>query len=339
METKIIEVKRGKDIPEIAGVAGMLREGALVAFPTETVYGLGVAADRDDSVRKVFQVKGRSSMNPLTLHLPSVDLIGRYVKKIPEDAVKLIDKFLPGPLMLLCEKTDSISDLVTSGSQKVGIRVPRNSIATALLSACETPVVATSANISGRFSPVTSSHVIEEMRGRIDAIITCPDEEALGIESTIIDVTSNPFRIARSGFVTQEEISRVLGFSPMLSNDNHSTHFEKFSSSLRIILIEGDSERVIRKMPALAGTFPPECRTGFLLTEESASRLGAGHPVKVMGSRRDMEGIARNLFSQLRAFESEEMTVVLVEAITKDGLGWAIMERLVRSAAEIMKAD
>ncbi|MGV8123264.1 MAG: L-threonylcarbamoyladenylate synthase [Candidatus Xenobiia bacterium LiM19] len=339
MNTRIVEIRKGKETPEIKEVAEMLRDGALVAFPTETVYGLGVSADSEESVKKVFHVKGRSSMNPLTLHLPSVDMIAGYVKTMPEGAVKLIDKFLPGPLMLLFEKAENISDTVTSGSLKVGIRVPSHPVATALLSACEVPVVATSANISGRFSPVTSAHVIEEMKGRIDVIVTCPEEEALGIESTIVDVTSNPFRITRSGFITQDEISRVLGYAPMLSNDNHSTHFEKFTTSMRIILVDGDSDRVTRKMPALSATFPAEYRTGFLVTEETAARIGPGYATKVMGSRRDMEGIARNLFSQLRAFEHEEMTVVLVEALAKDGLGWAIMERLLRSAAEIVKAE
>ncbi len=339
MDTRIVEIRKGKESPEINEVAEMLRNGALVAFPTETVYGLGACAENEESVKRIFHVKGRSSMNPLTLHLPSVELITRYVKNLPEEAGRLVEKFMPGPLMLICEKAENISDLITSGSMKVGIRVPRHPIATALLEACEVPVVATSANISGRFSPVTSAHVIEEMGGRIDVIVTSPDEEALGIESTILDVTSNPFRITRSGFITQDEIARVLGFTPMLSNDNHSTHFEKFSTSMRIILVEGDSERVARKMPALSSTFSSESRAGFLVTEDTAVRIGPGYATKVMGSRRDMEGIARNLFSQLRAFEHEERTVVLVEAITKDGLGWAIMERLLRSAAEIVKAE
>lgn len=339
MDTQVINLKKGQNDQELSEAAIRLREGALVAFPTETVYGLGVNALKEENVKKIFQVKGRSFMNPLALHLPSVDDLGTYVRNVPPEAERLIENFIPGPLMLLFEKTDKISDIVTAGSRKVGVRVPRNTITSELLKRAEVPVVATSANISGRFSPLTSEHVMEELGGKIEIIIATQDDDVLGIESTILDVTTRPFRIIRSGFITQEQIAHVIGFNPMLSDDNRFPRTDNVSLNLKIILIEGEVEKVLRRMKTLINNLPPESQVGLLLTDDSASYIGDVPYTKVMGSRRNMDQIAKNLFPSLRAFEKEDAKIVLVEGIPRDGIGWAIMERLERVASEIIRVE
>jgi L-threonylcarbamoyladenylate synthase len=339
METKIVQIKKVQNGSEIDEVARMLRDGALVAFPTETVYGLGANALNEESVKKIFAIKGRSFFNPLSLHLPDIEAMEGYVRNIPPEAQKLIEKFIPGPLMMLFEKTDKVSDIITAGSRKVGVRVPRNELCAALFRKAEVPVVATSANISGRFSPLTSDHVVSELGGRIEAIISGTEEEVLGIESTIIDVTTKPFRIIRSGFVTQEQITQVLGYAPVLSDDDNFPRSRKLSSNIKIILVEGETEKVIRRMKTLINNLPPESHMGLLLTEESASSIGTLPCTKVMGPRDDMEIVAKRLYACLRAFEEEDTTIVLVEGLPREGVGWALMERLERAASEIIKVE
>jgi L-threonylcarbamoyladenylate synthase len=338
METRIVNIKKGQNEGELDEVARMMRDGALVAFPTETVYGLGVSAEKEESVKKVFQIKGRSLFNPLALHLPSVEMIREYVRELPPAALTLMEKFLPGPLMMLLERADSLSPVVTSGSRKVGIRVPKNRVTSMLLQKAEVPVVATSANMSGRFSPVNPGHVLEALGGRIDVLVTSDDDEVLGIESTIIDLTTSPGRITRSGFITHEQISQVLGYAPLLSRENILPRYDRESIKVNIILVEGENEKVQRRMKALLEELSSDYKVGLLLTEETYGHMENPPAAKVMGSRLDLEGIAKNLFSTLRAFEKEDVTHVLVEGVSREGLGWAIMERLESSASDVIKA-
>ncbi len=338
METRVVTIKKGQNENELDEVAAMLRNGALVAFPTETVYGLGVSAQREESIKKVFQIKGRSLFNPLTLHLPSVDMIRDYVKEIPPEARKLIDKFLPGPLLMLFERAENLSPLITSDSRKVGIRVPLNRVTSTLLTKAEVPVVATSANLSGRFSPVTAEHVLESLGGRIDVLVRGDDDEVLGIESTIIDCATSPCRLTRSGFITHEQIAGVLGFPPLLSRENSSPRYDRESIRTKIILVEGEGEKLQRRIRAMVEELSSDYKVGLLLTEETRSDMSDLSPVRVMGSRHDLEGIAKKLFSVLRDFEKDDVTHVLVEGISRDGLGWALMERLESSASDVIKA-
>ncbi|MDQ7822677.1 MAG: L-threonylcarbamoyladenylate synthase [Candidatus Eremiobacteraeota bacterium] len=339
MDTRIFEIRRGQNDQDLEEAAAILRGGGLVAFPTETVYGLGVSAGNLESVKQVFQAKGRSFFNPMAFHLPAFEMVTPYVKSVPEEAQALARKFLPGPLMLLLEKAENVPDLITAGSRKVGVRVPRNSLASALFRKAEVPVVATSANVSGRFSPTTVAHVIDELGGIIDAIVTGSDEEVLGIESTIIDVTTSPFRLTRSGFITHEQITKVLGYAPMLSDDDRFSKADKISRDMKIILVEGESEKVLRRMKTLIANLPQGSQVGLLITENSAAHIGNEPCTRVMGPRGNLEVIAKNFFSCLRSFEKENTKVVLVEGISREGIGWALMERLERMASEVIKVE
>jgi len=166
-------------------------------------------------------------------------------------------------------------------------------------------VVATSANLSGRFSPVTADHVLEALGGRIDVLVMGGDDEVLGIESTIIDCATSPCRLTRSGFITHEQISSVLGFSPLLSRENIAPRYDRESIRVKIILVEGEGEKLQRRVKALVEELSSDYRVGLLLTEETRASLPDLSPVRVMGSRYDLEGIAKNLFSVLRDFHSQ----------------------------------
>ncbi len=200
-------------------------------------------------------------------------------------------------------------------------------------------MVATSAGIYGRSLLTSGDQVQEMLGGKIECIITSPEEEVLGVESTILDVTTRPFRIIRSGFITQSEIAQVLGYAPILSDDDNYPRDDSTSLDMKIILVEGEKEKVLRRIKTLINNLPPESHVGLLLAEDSAEYIGDFPHKKVMGPRADGEAIARNLSPNLKAFEKEGIKILLVEGIEREGIGWAIMERLERVAHEIIRVE
>lgn len=339
MDTRIIRIKKGNEDVELEETAQMLKSGAIISFPTETVFALGVNAENIESIKRVFRIKGTSYLNPLAFHLPDLEHIRDYVKDIPPEAEKLIEKFIPGPLLLMFEKAESVPEIITAGSRKIGIRVPRHGAATALLRKVGVPVVATSAAISGRIALTTFEAVQQELNGKIDIIVNSQDEEVLGVESTILDVTTRPFRIIRSGFIHQEEIAQVLGYAPILSDDDTYPKVDRVTFEMKIILVEGETEKVLRRMKALINNLPADSCVGLLLTEESAEYIGDFPYRKVMGSREDIDSMGKNLMTNLKNFEREGMKILLVEGLAREGSGWVMMERLERLANEVIRVE
>ena len=205
METKLLEGKEAIDLG-----AKLILDGEVVVFPTETVYGLGANAFNVDAVKKIYLAKGRPSDNPLIVHIWNKSQIKDLVSYIPETANKLIDAFMPGPITIIMPKADSVPKEVTGGLDTVGIRMPSHKVANAFLKACNKPIAAPSANVSTHISPTTAEDVYEDMKGRVPLIIQGGPSD-VGIESTIIDTTTDIPTILRPGFITQEDIANVLG--------------------------------------------------------------------------------------------------------------------------------
>jgi L-threonylcarbamoyladenylate synthase len=207
METSQLE---GKDRKDLQAAADFLRAGKLVAFPTETVYGLGADMNNKKAVRAVFKTKGRPQDNPLIVHIANKRDVTKIAQNISADAKKLMQHFWPGPLTLVLEKQATVPDIVTAGLETVCVRMPSHPIALALIKAAKVPLVAPSANLSGKPSPTTAQHVLDDFRGKIAAVVDGGSCE-VGIESTVIDCTSETPRILRPGVITSQQISEVLG--------------------------------------------------------------------------------------------------------------------------------
>lgn len=211
MDTKVVKMSEDNiDLDEIRQAGQIIRDGGLVAFPTETVYGLGANAMDAEAAAKVYQAKGRPSDNPLIAHIADVSMLEDLVTEVPEVAKKLMDAFWPGPMTLIFNKSDKVPKGTTGGLDTVAVRFPNNKIACSLIKAAGVSIAAPSANLSGKPSPTLGEHVVDDMDGRIDMIID-GGMVGMGLESTIIDVTVEPPMILRPGFITVEMAKKVVG--------------------------------------------------------------------------------------------------------------------------------
>lgn len=317
--------------------AEVIRDGGLVCFPTETVFGVGADATNDKAVADIYRAKNRSFENPMALHIHSIEEIEKYVKKINDSAGKLMERFLPGPLMLIFEKNENVSDIVTGGLRKVGIRVPRHDLCLELLKECETPVAATSANQSGRLACVKASDIMEELGGKVDVIID-GGKTPFGVESTVLDVTSDPPRIIRPGFISMQEIAVTIGIAPIFSDNvvKTSKHEPMGGSEFRMIVLEGDEQLVVKKIQSYLKLYRDK-KIGLIATDEMARFFDDVPFLRKMGPRDEPSVIARKIFEILKEMEKNEPELVIVEGIPREGLGRTLMIKLGRMAKEVIK--
>lgn len=347
MDTKLIQIRNNiaEFTPEeeagLRQAGEILKNGGLVAFPTETVYGLGGDALNPESSRKIYAAKGRPSDNPLIIHICRFEDIGKIVAKLPEEAVKIADAFWPGPLTMILPKGRSVPRETTGGLDTVAVRFPSHPVARKLIEYGGGFVAAPSANLSGKPSPTAAKYVIEDMCGRVDMILDGGDV-GIGLESTIIDLSSEAPRILRPGYITQEMLDGVLGKVDIDVTiiDPDSTQAPKapgmkyrhYAPSGRLVIVEGEPEQAI---PYINARTEADKRagekTGVIGTEEVLEQYRAD-VVKCIGSRKDEEAIARNLFSILREFDDEKVTSIYSESFPARGLGQAIMNRLLKAA-------
>jgi len=351
MQTVVIRASNGlHDVDQIKWAAGVLRSGGLVAFPTETVYGLGANGLDGEAVQKIFEAKGRPADNPLILHISDLRQIEEVACRVPELAWRLIDRFWPGPLTVILLRSRKVPDAVTAGLDTVGVRMPDNDIALAFLAACEVPVAAPSANISGRPSPTSVQDVIEDLDGRVDCIIDGGNCE-VGIESTVLDLTSPRPTLLRPGAVTLEDIRSVVGevevdpsayatgdWNPDTPPKSPGVRYRHYAPHAPVMLFEGSPECRVSEMSRRIDEFISQGkRIGVAALSESLPYLRrAGKKqlvIKNMGSSSDPSGIAAVLFSILRSMDRDKVDVILVEGIDDVGVGFAIMNRLRRAAA------
>ncbi|MDQ2087673.1 L-threonylcarbamoyladenylate synthase [Herbivorax sp. ANBcel31] len=343
MKTEILKVDENNiDIDKIRYAASVLRDGGLVAFPTETVYGLGANALNEKALLKIFEAKGRPSDNPLIVHIGDKKEAYNLTEHIFDYALKLMDEFWPGPLTLVAKKTSSVPYSVTAGLDTVALRMPKDKIALSLIREAGLPVAAPSANLSGRPSPTTAKHVIDDLNGKVDVIIEGGSAN-IGLESTVLDITVFPPMILRPGGIFKEQLQNLLGevnIDPSLI-EKSTGHFIPKSPGMKyrhyapeadLIVIEGELLNVAGKINALVEEYKKKGLSVGVLSTDQTQNLYSKVKVLSLGSRLEPETIAANLFKALRDFDEMGVQVILAEAIEDKGIGLAIMNRLKKAA-------
>lgn len=319
----------------------ILRQGGLVAFPTETVYGLGGDALNPDSSSKIYAAKGRPSDNPLIVHICERLSLNRIAANVPEVAVKLMDAFWPGPMTLVFDKKDIVPKETTGGLSTVAVRLPSNKIARELIRESGGFVAAPSANQSGRPSPTSCQYVVQDMDGRIDMIID-GKESVIGLESTIIDVTVTPPMILRPGYITAKMVEDTVGsvaLDPAVFGESDKKpprapgmRYRHYAPRGDMTLVSGTHDRVVAYLrEKLADDRLSGKRTGVLCSTQLAKHLDADS-IKTYGDLGDEEAMAKVIYRALREFDDENTEVIYAEATTGEGLGQAIMNRLGKAA-------
>jgi L-threonylcarbamoyladenylate synthase len=342
-QTRVIRVDAANPDPEtLEPAAELIRKGGLVAFPTETVYGLGANATDANAVQRIFEAKGRPTDNPLIVHVASRDAVLDIVTSLPPAAERLIERFWPGPLTLVLLKKPVIPDNVTCGLATVGVRMPDHPVALSLIRAAGVPLAAPSANLSGRPSPTTAEHVLEDLEGRIDLVLD-GRETGVGLESTVIDLTVDPPVLLRPGGITLEQLCEELGPVQVVqslagTDDDNVTprspgvKYTHYAPNAKLILVDGPVLHMQDRIKGLVYEFQGEGqRVGVLCGAESRGVYQA--PVVLeYGSREDPARIATDLFAALRAFDRHKVDIILAEGVPSVGIGLAIMNRLTRAA-------
>ena len=342
MKTQIYNVLKNKnniDNELIEKAAEILKNGGTIVFPTETVYGLGANALDEEAIKKIFIAKGRPSDNPLIVHIANKEDLHKLVTLIPQKANKLIEEFWPGPLTIIFEKKNIISNIVTGNLSTVAVRMPDNNIALELIEKSGVPIAAPSANVSGKPSPTKAEHAIEDLMDRVDGIIVGEDCE-VGLESTVIDLTVDPPVILRPGGVSKEEIQKCIGEVHLDKGiDKESSEKPKapgmkythYSPKANVIVFEGDVARVVDKINEVKIEKESQgLNVGILASEETKDKYEG--VVYTLGSRESIESVAKELFHALRSFDKTNVDVILAESFSKEGLGLAIMNRMIKSA-------
>jgi L-threonylcarbamoyladenylate synthase len=343
LQTKIIKIDKDNiDLAKIREAANVIRKGGLVAFPTETVYGLGASALDETAVNKIFIAKGRPSDNPLIVHIADRKSLSGIVKNIPENALILMDKFWPGSLTIIMNKSSDIPAIITAGLDSVAVRMPAHPIALALIKESGLPIAAPSANISGRPSPTDASHVIEDLMGKVDIIID-GGSTSVGLESTVLDLTATPLSILRPGGVTKGRISDALGGTEIISASKTGEDLSSvpkspgmkyihYSPKAKVIIVDGEISRIVEKINELIGEYSNmNLLTGVLATKQTKDLYNTKMIIS-LGDRTRPETIAGNLFHALREFDKRNVDIILAESIDKAGIGTAIMNRLSNAA-------
>lgn len=347
MQTIIRKVDENCIDEKIMKEAGaLLKAGALVAFPTETVYGLGANALDEKAAAKIYAAKGRPSDNPLIVHIADMESLKLITEEIPEAAYQLADKFWPGPLTMVLKKSDAVPYGTTGGLDTVAVRMPSHPIALEMIRYGGGYIAAPSANTSGRPSPTLASHVLDDMNGIIPMILD-GGAVGIGIESTIVDLTEGVPTILRPGFITKKMLEEVVGevqIDKGLSADSKTPpkapgmKYRHYAPKADLMIVEGAREAVIEKINALVQENESKgvC-TGIIGTEETISRYPSGI-VKSMGTRRDELSISSHLYSILREFDESDAEIIYSESFSEGAMGSAIMNRLLKAAGhKIMK--
>lgn len=331
METKILQ-GTGENIKQAASV---IQAGGLVAFPTETVYGLGADAFNEEAVRNVYAAKGRPSDNPMIVHIARASDIGQLTPRLSPDLVNLIDHFWPGPLTVVLQKKESVPKTTTGGLDTVAVRLPDNLIARDLINYADTPIAAPSANLSGRPSPTKAEHVIHDLDGKIDVILTGEDCR-VGIESTVLDLTSEQPMILRPGIITAEQIEAAIGkevaMDPTLRQRPTAEQMEQsmefvpkapgmkykhYAPEADMLVVEGNRDKVKKELRRLKG-----------LNEGLGNKVGV-----ILFEEQAFIEAAHDFFARLRQLDGEGVDLILAGALSDtDGVGFAVMNRMLKSA-------
>ena len=342
MNTIIQKVEKEHPDETVLKQAGeILKSGGLVAFPTETVYGLGGDGLNARSSEKIYAAKGRPSDNPLIIHISDMESLDRIVSYVPEKARKLAEKYWPGPLTMIFQKSEEVPLETTGGLDSVAVRMPSHETARMLIRYGGGYVAAPSANTSGRPSPTKASHVIEDLNGKVEMILD-GGEVGIGLESTIVDFTEEIPVILRPGYINQEMLEEVLGQVRMdkglLITDTGirpkapGMKYRHYAPKAQLTIIEGNTEAVVQEINRRCQVGEAAgLRAGVIGTDETVSAYHA-QVVKSIGTRQDEESIARHLFGILREFDEEKVDMIFSESFETPRMGQAIMNRLLKAA-------
>lgn len=340
MQTKIWTVDKNVDnlitYPQIKEAAQKLKQNEVIAFPTETVYGLGGNAESDEAVLKIFEAKGRPVDNPLIIHIANREQIHSFIKEIPEQASRLMDAFWPGPLTIILErKAGSLSDKATAGLATVAVRMPNHPVALALIEEAGLPLAAPSANLSGKPSPTTAAHVAADLMGRVSGIVD-GGATGVGVESTVVDCTSEIPVILRPGGVTKEQLEEVIGevsADPALSDDRQAPKspgmkYRHYAPNAAFYLVDGSRQEIQQLVKEKRNEGK---RVGVMTTIENKPFYDAD-VVLACGERARLETVAEALYDTLRTFNQADVDVIFGEIFPEQGVGQAIMNRLAKAS-------
>lgn len=329
---------------ELQEACSILQKGGLVAFPTETVYGLGGDALRQEASAKIYMAKGRPSDNPLIVHIADMDSLRDVADNVSEEALRLAENFWPGPLTMIFKKKEKVPKSTTGGLETVAVRMPSHPVARALIRESGVYIAAPSANTSGRPSPTKAEHVREDLDGRIDMILD-GGAVGIGLESTIVDMSTNVPTILRPGYITKEMLERVLDnvqvdpaitaktMNPNIVAKAPGMKYRHYAPKGQMTIVEGESEAVIREINRLVREKKQEgSSVAVIATAETEMRYVCDH-VKSIGSRKTEGSIAAGLYDILREMDHIGAEYIYAESFEQDGLGKAIMNRMLKAAA------
>lgn len=321
--------------PQLVEAAKALKEDQVVAFPTETVYGLGANAYSTKAVEKIFQAKGRPSDNPLIIHIAEEKTLFDIAEEVPDSAMRLIQTFWPGPLTVILPKKGPLSPLVTAGLNTVGIRMPAHPIALELIRLAGVPLAAPSANRSGKPSPTKGSHVLKDLEHRIAGIVDA-GPTGVGVESTVVDCTTQPVTLLRPGGVTLSQLKAVLGevdVDPHLSHNESAPKspgmkYKHYAPEAPLILVKGKEELKAHIREA----HKKGKKVGVLTTEENKEEYTDADEIVLCGRRSDLFSVAQAVYDSLRQFDELKVDLILSETFPQEGVGEAIMNRLFKAS-------
>lgn len=324
MKTTILK----NTIEDIKKAGDIIKNGGLVAFPTETVYGLGANGLDEKAVRKIYEAKGRPKDNPMILHVSKKEDIYKIAKDINDDAKRLIEKFWPGPLTIVVNRNNKIPNITTGGLNTVGVRMPSDKTAIKLIEEAGVPIAAPSANISGKPSPTKAEHVIKDLFGKIDGIIE-GEKSQVGIESTVVSTIGDKVVILRPGQITHQDIEATLGKKILLDpslekgiNDNEiapmspGMKYKHYAPEAEMVIIDGEEDKVREEI----------CKRKSIL-ESQGKKVGV-----LLFDKEDHDTAAKNLFAELRKMDEESIDYIIAGAVKEDGVGYAIMNRMLKSS-------
>jgi len=342
METQILKIDKDNiDEESMKRAAKLIEEGKIVAFPTETVYGLGANGLDEEAIMKLFIAKGRPQDNPLILHIHSIDQLKTLVESIPDVAYKCIDKFWPGPLTILFKKSELVPSSVTAGLDTVAIRMPKNSIALELIRLSDKPIAGPSANLSGKPSPTCAEHVIEDLYSKVDMIID-GGECIVGLESTVLDLSGDTPMVLRPGFITLEDLKEII---PNISQDlatikesdrivpkSPGQKYRHYAPKADMMVFTGEIEAIVSNIKnSAAENISKGLKVGIMATDETIDMYDNEVLISV-GSRVSQESIARNLFKIIRLIDEKGVDIILAEGVPTKFIGRAIMNRMMKAS-------
>ena len=351
-ETLLLKVNpENPDLTKIQTAAQIIQNGGLVAFPTETVYGLGVDALNQDAVLALFEAKKRPLDNPPIIHIADTREVYRLTQEVTKKAELIMKEFWPGPLTLIFKRSNIVPNVTVAGLETIAIRMPKHNVALRLIEQSGCPIAAPSANLAGKPSPTTAKHVFEDLNGRIDAILdggpTC-----IGVESTVLDLSVDPPMVLRPGGTTFEALKQVVGNVklhpfveaekelPLEKMKSPGMKHRHYAPKAEVILVEGTALAVKIKIQELADVYAlKDVKVGILASDETQKNYTAA-VVKSLGSRFNLATIAQNLFRLLREIDDENVDVIIAEGFPSEGMGLAVMNRLRKASGyHIIKAE